>query len=1006
LQISGSNLQVHLVATAPTTAYWRGGRVAGSPAVWSAIGAGSATNWDTSQTSNVDSGLPSTPTSVVFAANAATAANMASTTLGADITINSLEINTSNPVGIGGANTLTVNNGLTVDSGAGTTTISSAVGLGLAQTWANNSGNKLTVSGAVSGGVSAGLTIAGTGRIRLSGNNTYSGGTTVTSGTLEIGHNHGLGLDGSTVVHNGGTIEIDPSVAPVWSLSGAQGSQTIVALAGVDPTLTLLTGGAPKTYGGSIQNGAGTMSVVITGVGTQILTGTNTYTGGTTINAGATLQLGDAAANTGSIAGNVVADGTLTFSGNGTPSPGSGDQVFAGNISGAGGVTTTNVGTVTLSGTNSYTGTTSVAAGTLVAGSSNAFGNSSLTISPGGTVDLNGKTTISVTTLTGVPGTNTNRAVITNSDPGTGTSTLDVTTGGSFAGSITDGPTAKTALRVSGGTLILRSVSPDTYGGTPGTSTFSGGVTVLPGATLQLGNFEGGQGQASVQSPVLGGATGGPVTLGGGASVAALNFAWQGGGGVSNYFLPNAINLNGNAALNDNEGNTHLSGALAINGTGNTLSITYTDKDMAFDGPLSGSGTITARGNDAADAYSGGGKLFIGSQVAVIGSVNNSAFTGTLSLDETSAQGTPSTHFSGIQLVIVDNAGLPNATVTMNGNFTAMTNIGGMGVVNTGYQGNTGTIAFAGGLPSATSPAIGALSSTSGGDFQLSTAFGEPVTLTLGKNNAAPVSFGGVISDGIAPGGSIVKVGTGTQILAGVSTYTGSTTINSGRLGLGAANAIATTSQVVLAGGTLDTGGFSQNFTASAAPATLALNVSSTLDLGAAASAASVKFAASSAVAWTGTLTVDGWTYGTDHLFVGDTAGGLTGPQLGEITFSHFLPGAVINSAGELTPHLYDINQDGHVNVADITAEMSALANINAYISAHAGFTLSDATFLLDVNGNGQANNLDIQALINVLANGGGSSSLSAVPEPATCGLLGLGGLIFLGHCFRGRKSG
>src|SRR5262249_42779078 len=85
LQISGSNLQVHLVATAPTTAYWRGGRVSGSPSVWSALGAGGATNWDTSQTSNVDSGLPSTPSDVFFAANAATAANMANTTLGADI---------------------------------------------------------------------------------------------------------------------------------------------------------------------------------------------------------------------------------------------------------------------------------------------------------------------------------------------------------------------------------------------------------------------------------------------------------------------------------------------------------------------------------------------------------------------------------------------------------------------------------------------------------------------------------------------------------------------------------------------------------------------------------------------------------------------------------------------------------------------------------------------------------------------------------------------------------
>src|SRR5262249_24799904 len=136
------------------------------------------------------------------------------TTLGADLTINSLEIQTANPVGIGGANTLTVNNGITVDSGAGTATISANVGVGLSQTWANNSTNKMTVSGIVGGGSSAALNFGGTGRIRLTGNNTYSGGTTIASGTVEVGHNHGLGQDGASVAQNGGTIEIDPTVTP------------------------------------------------------------------------------------------------------------------------------------------------------------------------------------------------------------------------------------------------------------------------------------------------------------------------------------------------------------------------------------------------------------------------------------------------------------------------------------------------------------------------------------------------------------------------------------------------------------------------------------------------------------------------------------------------------------------------------------------------------------------------------------------------------------------------
>src|SRR5262249_23662644 len=159
----------------------------------------------------------------------------------------------------------------------------------------------------------------------------------------------------------------------------------------------------------------------------------------------------------------------------------------------------------------------------------------------------------------------------------------------------------------------------------------------------------------------------------------------------------------------------------------------------------------------------------------------------------------------------------------------------------------------------------------------------------------------------------------------------------------GVANAIATTSQVVLGGGTLDTGGFAQDFTTSAAPATLALNASSTLDLGAATSPANVKFAGSSGVLWTGTLSIAGWHYGTDHLIIGSNASGLTNAQRGQITFSHFLPGAVISATGEVTPHPYDINQDSHVDVADVSAAMAGLSNITTYISAHPGFTLSDA---------------------------------------------------------------
>jgi hypothetical protein len=101
-----------------------------------------------------------------------------------------------------------------------------------------------------------------------------------------------------------------------------------------------------------------------------------------------------------------------------------------------------------------------------------------------------------------------------------------------------------------------------------------------------------------------------------------------------------------------------------------------------------------------------------------------------------------------------------------------------------------------------------------------------------------------------------------------------------------------------------------------------------------------------------------------------------------------------------------DINRDGKVTVADISALMTALSDLSGYRSTHSG--MSDPIQFMevaDVNNDTQVNNTDIQALISLVANnasGGGGGQLTAVPEPGSIVLLGLGALAF---AFRRRSQ-
>ncbi len=171
----------------------------------------------------------------------------------------------------------------------------------------------------------------------LTGASTHTGGTTVTAGTLMQGAAGAFAANTAYAV-NGGTVDLGSA-----ALTVNQAGNT--------------------SYAGVI---AGSGSLTKSGAGTLTLMGTNIYAGGTTISDG-TLQIGNGG-TTGSIAGDVVNNGTLIFNR-------SNDLTFAGVISGTGSLVQAGTGTTVLTGNNTYTGVTTISQGTLQIGNGGTTGS-------------------------------------------------------------------------------------------------------------------------------------------------------------------------------------------------------------------------------------------------------------------------------------------------------------------------------------------------------------------------------------------------------------------------------------------------------------------------------------------------------------------------------------------------------------------------------------------------------------------------------------------------------
>jgi len=135
-----------------------------------------------------------------------------------------------------------------------------------------------------------------------------------------------------------------------------------------------------------------------------------------------------------------------------------------------------------------------------------------------------------------------------------------------------------------------------------------------------------------------------------------------------------------------------------------------------------------------------------------------------------------------------------------------------------------------------------------------------------------------------------------------------------------------------------------------------------------------------------------------DFGFFGESGNGDGRPSgfnnLGQLAFTASFTdgtsGAFVSNAVALLPG--DINLDHDVNASDISAMMTALANLSDYQSA-SDLTAPQLLQIADLTGDHLVTNADLQGLIVDLANSGGTGggSLTAVPEPATISLLALG---------------
>jgi fibronectin-binding autotransporter adhesin len=570
------------------------------------------------------------------------------------------------------------------------------------------------------------LTKSGAGTLVLGGVNTYSGTTTLSAGTLQLGRSEALD-NASSLLVSGGTMSLGGFTETVANFSA-------------NAAATVNNGTLTSTGGYSVSNGSGTVQIdaILAGssnltktqAGTLILGGANTYTGTTSIQAG-TLQLGssgnlastsdlDLVGGTFNLNSRSQTLGVFSINGSGTVTTGT---LSAGSytvnataasainaaMTGNGALTKSGTGTLTLGGSNSFTGGTTIDAGGLTVGTGGVLG---------GAVTLNA-------------GTLTNSA--TNGI--TGNVTI---AGGTFTGG---NATSLGVLTVAGGAVTnsgtITATQVDVTAAS-GTTTFSAPLAAATGAFTRTGagTLVMGTAQTSYSGTVSLGSSG-LVQAGASTTLGTGLLKLEGAQLASNSttartFGNTQIEISADTTFGDA---TNTGGLTFGSGTGTLIG----DRTLTLDSNvsftrLSGTGAFTKAGNGTLTLSGSNG---FGSTTIDAGGIT--VTTGTLTGPITLNAGTLTNSTAN---------GITGAVTVNGGTFTSSQAIGGMGILTL----NGGAVSnVAAGVITATRVDVTAASGTS--------------------TFSAPLS---------ASTGAFTRTGAGTLIMGGtMASYTGTVSLGS-----------------------------------------------------------------------------------------------------------------------------------------------------------------------------------------------------------------------------------